>query len=62
MKTNNILFRMAARCEAAGRPNNEDNYQLDDNLSDNSWGFTADAEVSLGERVHCSLSAMAWAV
>ena len=41
---------MAARCEAAGRPNNEDNYQLDDNLSDNSWGFTADAEVSLGEK------------
>ena len=50
MKTNKILFRMAARCEAAGRPNNEDNYQLDDNLSDNSWGFTADAEVSLGEK------------
>ena len=50
MKTNNILFRMAARCEAAGRPNNEDNYQLDDNLSDNSWGFTADDEVSLGEK------------
>ena len=50
MKTNNILFRMAARCEAAGRPNNEDNYQLDENLSDNSWGFTADAEVSLGEK------------
>lgn len=50
MKTNHILFRMAARCEAAGRPNNEDNYQLDDNLSDNSWGFTADAEVSLGEK------------
>ena len=50
MKTNNILFRMAARCEAAGRPNNEDNYQLDDNLSDNSWGFTADAEGSLGEK------------
>ena len=50
MKTNNILFRMAARCEAAGRANNEDNYQLDDNLSDNSWGFTADAEVSLGEK------------
>lgn len=50
MKTNHILFRMAARCEAAGRANNEDNYQLDDNLSDNSWGFTADAEVSLGEK------------
>ncbi len=50
MKKNTILFRMAARCEAAGRPNNEDNYQLDDNLSDNSWGFTADAEVSLGEK------------
>lgn len=46
----NIIFRMAARCEAAGRPNNEDNYQLDSDLSDNEWGFTADQEVSLGEK------------
>ena len=50
MKQNNILFRMAARCEAAGRPNNEDNYQLDADLSDDQWGFTADEEISLGEK------------
>ncbi len=50
MKTNNILFRMAARCEAAGRPNNEDNYQLDSDLSDNTWGFTADEEITLGDK------------
>lgn len=48
--SNNIIFRMAARCEAAGRPNNEDNYQLDSDLSDNEWGFTADQEISLGEK------------
>lgn len=47
---NKLLFRMAARCEAAGRPNNEDNYQLDDNLTDNDWGFTTDAEVDLKEK------------
>ena len=41
---------MAARCEAAGRPNNEDNYQLDSDLSDNTWGFTADEEISLGDK------------
>ena len=50
MKQNNILFRMAARCEAAGRPNNEDNYQLDSDLSDDQWGFTADDEISLGNK------------
>lgn len=47
---NNIVFRMAARCEAAGRPNNEDNYQVDENLSDNKWGFTTDKELSLSEK------------
>jgi len=41
---------MAARCEAAGRPNNEDNYQLNSDLSDNKWGFTADESVSLGDK------------
>ena len=41
---------MAARCEAAGRPNNEDNYQLDSDLSDNTWGFTADEEITLGDK------------
>lgn len=43
-------IRLAARCEAAGRPNNEDNYQVDENLADNEWGFTADKEFSLGEK------------
>ncbi len=41
---------MAARCEAAGRPNNEDNYQLDADLSDNEWGFTADEQITLGKK------------
>ncbi len=45
-----IRIRLAARCEAAGRPNNEDNYQVDENLADNEWGFTADKEFSLGEK------------
>lgn len=45
-----IKLRLAARCEAAGRPNNEDNYQVDENLGDDKWGFTADKEFSLGEK------------
>ena len=49
MKKEDLVFRMAARCEAAGRPNNEDNYQVDENLADDRWGFTADKEISLGE-------------
>lgn len=50
MKNEDLIFRMAARCEAAGRPNNEDNYQVDENLADDRWGFTADKEISLGEK------------
>ena len=50
MKNEKVLFRMAARCEAAGRPNNEDNYQIDADLSDDKWGFTADAQVELGNK------------
>jgi serine/threonine protein phosphatase PrpC len=38
---------MAARCEAAGRPDNEDNYHANDNLHDDQWGFTTDREVEL---------------
>ena len=41
---------MAARCEAAGRPNNEDNFQLSDNLSDDQWGFITDQDVTLDEK------------
>lgn len=45
-----IRFRMAARCEAAGRPNNEDNYQLKDDLSNLPWSFKADKVVDLGPK------------
>jgi serine/threonine protein phosphatase PrpC len=41
---------MAARCEAAGRHNNEDNFQLTDNLSGNQWGFITGQEVEPGEK------------
>jgi len=41
---------MAARCEAAGRQNNEDNFQLSDNLSDDQWGFITGQEVTLNEK------------
>ena len=47
---NSVKFIMAARCEAAGRPNNEDNFQLTDNLSGNQWSFVTDHEVDLGEK------------
>ncbi|MBQ8938917.1 MAG: serine/threonine-protein phosphatase [Paludibacteraceae bacterium] len=50
MKKEQLIFRLAARCEAAGRPNNEDNYQVDENLADDRWGFTADKEIPLGEK------------
>ena len=50
MKKEELIFRMAARCEAAGRPNNEDNYQVDENLADEHWGFTADKEISLSDK------------
>lgn len=43
-----IQFRMAARCESAGRPNNEDNYQLNEDLSNTLWSFKADKVVELG--------------
>jgi len=45
-----IKFIMAARCEAAGRQNNEDNFQVTDNLSDNQWSFLTGKEVALGEK------------
>ncbi|GHT66090.1 hypothetical protein AGMMS50239_27000 [Bacteroidia bacterium] len=44
-----IKIRLAARCEAAGRPNNEDNYQVCENLSEDKWGFTTDSETELSE-------------
>jgi len=44
---NTVKFIMAARCESAGRPNNEDNFQLADHLADSQWGFMADQVVDL---------------
>jgi serine/threonine protein phosphatase PrpC len=41
---------MAAQCESAGRPNNEDNYQIGSNLNDVQWSFTTDEEVELSSR------------
>ena len=45
-----IKLVMAARCEAAGRPNNEDNFQLTDNLSSDQWGFVTGKEIDLDEK------------
>ena len=47
---NAIKFIMAARCEAAGRSKNEDNFQLTDNLINNQWSFKTDNEVYLSEK------------
>jgi serine/threonine protein phosphatase PrpC len=58
---NAIKFRMAARCEAAGRPEtiNEDSFQMNDNLTSGRWSadensnvllFDTDKTVQLGEK------------
>ena len=47
---NEIKFTMAARCEAAGRHYNEDNFQLTDNLANDQWEFMTGKEVTLGEK------------
>ena len=56
MQKNNIdmsevlKIRLAARCEAAGRPENEDNFQVAENLSVSNAGFTTDKVFSLGPK------------
>ncbi|MBQ7258917.1 MAG: protein phosphatase 2C domain-containing protein [Paludibacteraceae bacterium] len=42
-----ITLRYAARCEAAGRDHNEDNFLLDYNLNDDQWGFNTDEVIPL---------------
>lgn len=42
-----ITLRYAARCEAAGRDHNEDNFLLDCNLNDEQWGFNTDEVILL---------------
>lgn len=44
-----IKIRVAARCEAAGRPNNEDNFKVESDLSIGK-GFHGDDVLSLGNK------------
>ena len=46
----NLRFRLAARCEAAGRPNNEDNYQVASDLTTGNWQFDGDMVLSLSDK------------
>lgn len=43
-----IKFTLAARCEAAGRDSNEDNYQIIADIATDRHGFTANEELALG--------------
>lgn len=43
-------IRLAARCEAAGRAENEDNYQIAEDLSAYNVGFTTDKVFSLSSK------------
>ena len=45
-----LKIRLAARCEAAGRPENEDNFQVAENLSVSNTGFTTDKIFTLGSK------------
>lgn len=44
-----LKIRLAARCEAAGRPNNEDNFQVEADLSTGK-GFHGDEVLTLGDK------------
>ena len=45
-----LKIRLAARCEAAGRPENEDNFQVAEDLSISNTGFTTDKIFPLGSK------------
>ena len=45
-----LKIRLAARCEAAGRPENEDNFQVAEDLTVSNTGFTTDKVFSLGSK------------
>ncbi len=48
---NNILkICIAAQCESAGRENNEDNFLVDCDLSDDVWGFNSEEIIHLGAK------------
>lgn len=48
--TGSLNVRLAARCEAAGRPENEDNFQIVEDLSLSNVGFTSDKIFALGDK------------
>lgn len=45
-----IRFTLAARCEAAGRDNNEDNYQVISDIASDTYTFAAGEELTLGDK------------
>lgn len=45
-----LKIRLSARCEAAGRKENEDNYQVAENLAVSNAGFQTDKIFSLGNK------------
>lgn len=45
-----MKIRLAARCEAAGRPENEDNFQVAEDLSVSNVGFETDKILPLGSK------------
>lgn len=45
-----ICFTLAARCEAAGRDNNEDNYQVISDIASDTYTFAAGEELTLGDK------------
>lgn len=45
-----MKIRLATRCEAAGRPENEDNFQVAEDLSISNTGFTKDKVFPLGSK------------
>jgi len=47
---NPLKIRLAARCEAAGRSENEDNFQVAEDLSVSNSGFSTDKIISLGNK------------
>ncbi|MDR0830711.1 MAG: protein phosphatase 2C domain-containing protein [Prevotellaceae bacterium] len=44
-----VKLKLTARCEAAGRAENEDNFLVSDNLTKENWGFSNNKEISLGK-------------
>lgn len=50
MNNGKMKIFLAARCNAAGRPNNEDNFQISSDLASDKWQFVADEVFELGSK------------